>query len=206
MLISREKFRAWVGKIAGMDVHRIEAGAAQYPARLRERLGAAAPSALTALGNLGLLALPKTALFCSARCPGDAVLRAHDQAARWCDEDRCVISGFHSPVEKECLRILLRGDAPVILCPARGLLQRLPAPWAIAVASGRMLILSFCNEDERRVTTALSARRNELVAALADEVCMVHAAFGGNLESLAPRLRAWGIRLDSPQLQAAAHD
>ena len=63
--------------------------------------------------------------------------------------------GFHSPVEKECLRILLRGDAPVILCPARGLLQRLPAPWAIAVTGGRMLILSVCNDDERRVTTAL---------------------------------------------------
>ena len=189
-----------------MDVHQIEAGAAQYPARLRERLGADAPPALTALGNLGLLALPKTALFCSARCPGDAVLRAHDQAARWCDEDRCVISGFHSPVEKECLRTLLRGDAPVILCPARGLLQRLPAPWAIAVASGRMLILSFCTGDERRVTTALSARRNELVAALADEVCIVHAAVGGHLETLTHRLRAWGVRLNSPQLQPSAHD
>ena len=72
-----------------------------YPARLRERLGAGAPPKLFALGNLDLLALPKTALFCSTRCPGEAVLRAHDQAARWCDEDRCVISGFHSPVEKE---------------------------------------------------------------------------------------------------------
>lgn len=184
----------------------LKSSASDYPTRLRERLGADAPPELSALGNLDLLALPKTALFCSARCPGDAVLRAHDQAARWCDEGRCVISGFHSPVEKECLRILLRGDAPVILCPARGLLQRLPAPWAIAVASGRMLILSFCDDDERRVTTVLSTRRNELVAALADEVCIVHAAVGGNLESLAHRLRAWGIRLDSPQLQPAAHD
>jgi predicted Rossmann fold nucleotide-binding protein DprA/Smf involved in DNA uptake len=83
-----------------MDVHQIEAVAAEYPARLRGRLGADAPPKLTVLGNLDLLALPKTALFCSARCPGDAILRSYDQAARCCDTGRCVISGFHSPVEK----------------------------------------------------------------------------------------------------------
>ena len=43
---------------------------ARYPARLLERLGDPAPVQLSALGNLDLLALPKTALFCSARCPG----------------------------------------------------------------------------------------------------------------------------------------
>ena len=77
----------------------------RYPARLRERLGDAAPALLSALGNLDLLALPKAALFCSARCPGDAIVRTYDQAARWRDADRCVISGFHSPIEKECLSI-----------------------------------------------------------------------------------------------------
>jgi hypothetical protein len=60
------------------------------------------------------------ALFCSARCPGRAILAAHDQAALWRDEGRCVVGGFHSPVEEECLRILLRGRQPVIVCPARG--------------------------------------------------------------------------------------
>ena len=42
----------------------------RYLARLRERLVEDAPPELTALGNLDLLALRKTALFCSARCPG----------------------------------------------------------------------------------------------------------------------------------------
>ena len=79
----------------------LNAADACYPALLRDRLGANAPSQLTALGNLGLLALRKTALFCSARCPGSAILAAYDQAARWRDERRCIISGFHSPVEKE---------------------------------------------------------------------------------------------------------
>ena len=103
---------------------------ARYPARLRERLGQSAPPYLTAVGNLDLLDLPKTALFCSAHSPGHIILAAHDQAARWRDAGRCVISGFHSPVEKECLRILLRGRQPIIFCIARGLDgMRLPAEW-----------------------------------------------------------------------------
>ena len=60
-------------------------GDARYPARLLERLGANATGHLSVPGNLDLLALPKTALFCSARCPGNAILRAYDQAAKWRD-------------------------------------------------------------------------------------------------------------------------
>ena len=172
-----------------------------FPSHLQSRLGDEAPTQLSALGNLDLLALPKTALFCSARCPGKVILTTYDQASRWRDAGRCVISGFHSPVEKECLKILLRGDTPVILCPARGLLDRLPAPWAIAVACGRMLILSCFSKTDRRVTAGLAARRNEFVAALADEVFIPHATAGGHLEKLIPRLRTWRIPVHSSQPQ-----
>lgn len=80
------------------SAHVLRKGIVGYPAILSERLGTAAPATLSALGNLDLLSLPKTALFCSARCPGSAILAAYDQAARWRDEGRCIISGFHSPV------------------------------------------------------------------------------------------------------------
>jgi predicted Rossmann fold nucleotide-binding protein DprA/Smf involved in DNA uptake len=165
----------------------------RYPARLRERLGAAAPPYLTALGNLALLALPKTALFCSARCPGKVILTTYDQAAKWRDAIRCVISGFHSPVEKECLRILLRGSQPIIICPARALPQRVPPDWKKPLTSDRLLILSAFTATANRITAELAARRNEFVAALADEVFIAHATAGGNLETLARRLTAWGI-------------
>jgi len=182
-----------------MDVHQIAAVAPGYPARLRERLGADAPSALTALGNLELLTLTKTALFCSARCPGSEILPTYDQAAKWRDAGRCVISGFHSPVEKECLQILLRGDAPVILCPARGMLGRLPAQWAIVAASGRMLLLSCFPNATRRVTTELAARRNDFVAALADEVYIAHATASGQVAAMINRVRSWGTPIHPPQ-------
>jgi predicted Rossmann fold nucleotide-binding protein DprA/Smf involved in DNA uptake len=165
----------------------------RYPARLAQRLGVDAPALLSVLGNLDFLALPKTALFCSAKCPGSVIPPTYDQAAQWRDAGRCVISGFHSPVERECLQILLRGDAPVILCPARGMLERFPAQWDIASSGGQMLILSCFPEHERRVTTELAARRNELVAALADEVFIAHATAGGQLEALTRLLGAWGV-------------
>jgi hypothetical protein len=44
----------------------ISPGAARWPRLLTERLGEAAPPKLWTLGNLDLLTLPKTALFCSA--------------------------------------------------------------------------------------------------------------------------------------------
>jgi predicted Rossmann fold nucleotide-binding protein DprA/Smf involved in DNA uptake len=171
---------------------------AAWPRLLAARLGDAAPQKLSAQGNLDLLALPKTALFCSAQCPGSVILPTYDQAAKWRDTGRCVISGFHSPVERECLQILLRGDAPVILCPARGMLLRLPAQWAITVASGRMLILSAFAATANRVTAELAARRNDFVAALADEVFIAHITAGGQLEGLARRLQVQGIPIIGP--------
>jgi len=163
----------------------MEPGDVRWPRLLAERLGAHAPPRLTALGNLDLLALPKTALFCSARCPGDAILRAYDQAARWRDAGRCVISGFHSPVEKECLRILLRGPQPIIICPARALPKRMPAEWKWPLADGRLLVLSCFTATHRRATTKLAARRNQVVAALADGVWFAHITPGGQMQRLA---------------------
>jgi predicted Rossmann fold nucleotide-binding protein DprA/Smf involved in DNA uptake len=143
---------------------------------------------LTALGNLGLLTLPKTALFCSARCPGHVILTTYDQAVRWRDTGRCVISGFHSPVEKECLAILLRGSQPIIICPARALPRRVSPDWEKPLAAGRLLVLSAFAATANRVTAELAAHRNEFVAALADEVFIAHATAGGQLDSLNARL------------------
>jgi predicted Rossmann fold nucleotide-binding protein DprA/Smf involved in DNA uptake len=164
-----------------------------YPARLRERLGEDAPPELTTIGNLDLITLPKTALFCSARCPGKVILTTYDQAANWRDTGRCIISGFHSAVEKECLQILLRGSQPIIICPARALPQRVPSELKKPLAAGRLLILSAFTATAKRVTAELAALRNEFVAALADDVFIAHATVGGRLETLTRRLRAWGI-------------
>lgn len=177
-----------------MTVLALHAADARYPERLRERLWHSAPLKITALGNLDLLPLPKTALFCSARCPGNVILAAHDQAARWRDEGRCVISGFHSPVEKECLRILLRGRQPVIVCPARGLEgMRLPPGLKQPLNEGRLLVLSPFPASEKRATKDLAMARNQFAAALADEVVFAHITPGGHLDQLSQLIAGWGV-------------
>ena len=157
-----------------------------YPSVLLERLGDKAPASLTAQGNLDLLALPKTALFCSSRCPGSAILAAYDQATQWRDQGHCVISGFHSSVEEECLRILLRGKQPIIICLARSLYSKTPPEWKKPLADNRLLILSGFTES--RPTAKLGERRNEIVAALADEHYFAHITPGGHAERLATQL------------------
>ncbi len=162
-----------------------------WPRQLLPRLGADAPRELSSLGAQALLASPLTALFCSACCPGEAILRAYDQAAHWRDTGRAVIGGFHSPMEHECLRILLRGPQPVIICPARGLPKRLAPELHAPLAAGRLLLLTPFPESERRVTRELAERRNLVVAALAAEVWFAHIAPGGQMDHLAQRVAAW---------------
>ena len=54
-----------------------------------------------------------------------------------------LIGGFHSPMEKECLDLLLRGSRPIIICPARSIdRMRIPKPWKAPLADGRLLVMS----------------------------------------------------------------
>src|SRR5579883_2639216 len=95
--------------------------AAEYPAQLLGVLGEHAPIRCLTLGNRKTLTQPLLALFCSERCPGDLIIKASDAATALRDAGVPVVSGFHSPVERECLRILLRGTQPVVICPARSI-------------------------------------------------------------------------------------
>ncbi len=172
----------------------VERNSKSYPNLLVKRLGQDMPVKLWAIGRLDLIDIPKTALFCSNRCPGDAILKAMDQAQKWRDQGRCIISGFHSPIEKECLKILLRGRQPIIICPARSIeTMRIPKYWKPAIEERRLLVLSPFPAVERRMTAALADQRNQMVAALADEVYIAHAASEGRISKLISQIEGWAI-------------
>jgi predicted Rossmann fold nucleotide-binding protein DprA/Smf involved in DNA uptake len=165
-----------------------------WPRQLDGRLKSAAPSGLWFIGNAKILAEPKIGLFCSVRCPGEVIVGAHSTVRKLRDEGVTVISGFHSPVEKECLRILLEGKQPIIVCPARTIgKMRIPSKWQPPLDDGRLLILSRFERSPRRADTSSARRRNELVAALSDEVLIVHAKAGGNTERISELVDRWGI-------------
>jgi hypothetical protein len=68
--------------------------------------------------------------------------------------------------------------------------MRLLPAWKKPFSDGRLLILSRFAEHNRRVTASLAVRRNEFVAALADEVWFAHIAPGGEMQRLAHKIAA----------------
>ncbi len=145
-------------------------------------------SRLHTIGAPQLLNLNHTALFCSVRCPGDLILKTYDLARLLRDAGTPVIAGFQSPMEKDCLEILLRGRQPVVICPARGVgRMRIPRAWRGPIAESRLLIVSPFDDTQRRATAKLARARNEFVARLARALLFIHAAPGGKIEELAKR-------------------
>lgn len=151
----------------------------QYlPARLISLLGGAFPQ-ITFAGNLDILLkneAPITGLFCSRNCPGSLILPAFDHVSALRDQGMTVVSGFHSEMEQECLKILLRGTQPIIVCPARSInAMRIPADWKGPFADNRMLILSPFDKSRIRPTAKLATYRNKFISSLADENFVIHA-------------------------------
>ena len=171
-----------------------------YPAQLKGYLKTDAPETIWTRGNTALLADREThlhgdlwALFCSSRCPGQIILKSHELAQQFRASGVPTIGGYHSPVEKECLRVLLRGSQPIILCPARSIENmRLNPAWKEALAEGHLLLLSIFDGKHRRSTAALASQRNAFVAALADKICIAHASEGSKTLQFAQQISEWG--------------
>jgi hypothetical protein len=80
------------------------------------------------------------------------------------------------------------------ICLARSLEKiRIPAEWRGGLDTGRLLLLSPFEKRPRRPTVESSHQRNELVAALADEVLIIHAEPNGSVARISQLLDRWKI-------------
>lgn len=166
--------------------------APEYPPSLVRHLGNMAPESITGLGNIDILHHKKLSLFCSVKCPGALILQTYDLAQNFRQLGVTVISGFHSPMEQECLKILLRGTQPVIVCPARSIYgMRLKNEFKQPLADGRLLLLSSFSKDKCRVTTETAINRNRFAAAIADSIFVAHAGYGSKMEQLCREILSW---------------
>jgi predicted Rossmann fold nucleotide-binding protein DprA/Smf involved in DNA uptake len=185
-----------------MAVKSIDQSDGRYPSALGSHLGDQAPECIFALGDLDILRQKTLALFCSVKCPGDLILQNYDLARQLRDAGIVVVSGFHSPMEKECLSLLLKGKQPVIWCPAKRLpANRLPKEYAAPISDGRLLMLSPFGERIKRARQDIARFRNEFVAALADQVFVAYAAPGGKIETFCKKVLGWSkplLTFDSP--------
>src|ERR1700704_5608619 len=136
-----------------------------YPPALHIYLDNRAPAIITARGNLEILLnktpAPLVALFGSVQCSSAIILQTYELARTLRDAGVTVISGFHAPLEKECVNVLLDGPSPVIICPTRSIERlRLPAGWKAALSQGRFLLLSLFAEPQRHATAGRAQVRN----------------------------------------------
>ena len=154
-----------------------------YPVALRDKKARSLFPQIRAIGNFAILERPLLGFFCSVKCPGDLILRTYDLARALRDAGVPVVSGFHSPIEKDCLDLLLRGSQPVVICPARSI-QNMHFGKSLKanIEKGRVLLLSPLEETVKRPTAQTSQRRNQFVGALAAAVFVAYADPGGKTE------------------------
>ena len=136
------------------------------------------------IGNPELLKLSKTAFLCSRKVPASIVLKCYDWAIAQREAGNCVISGFHSQLEKDVLHYLLKGQQPIILVLARGLKKKVELEFEQPLNDGRMLIISPFESSVTRASEVTAATRNKLMIELGDELYIGHASAGGSLDKL----------------------
>ena len=142
-------------------------------------------------GNKDIINNYKTAFLCSRKCPADIILKSLDWAKSKKDKGECVISCFHSRIEKDVFDILIKGTQPLILVLARGMKKRWPKEIKKAMEQKRLLVISPFDETITHITQETANKRNEIMVDIADEVFLAYATKDGNLDEL---LKGKGIK------------
>ena len=140
---------------------------------LAPRIAADLAARLIGIGNLALLAEPLLGFIASRQCPGQVFIETLERVPPWAKAGRVLVSGFHSPLEQQVLRSLLRRQGRAVKVLARHLPPdrdyRPTTEEREPLAQGRLLILSASPVTENRTTRASALARNGLVITLSDE-------------------------------------
>lgn len=123
------------------------------------------------IGNTELLQKRKIGFLASRKIATLSVLPTLDWATEISQrEEMAVVSGFHSQMEKEVLKILLRGKCGIIVILARGMYRQVPKCYEKALQQNRLLILSYEKDNVTRISEQTAHKRNKQVISLSDEM------------------------------------
>ena len=159
------------------------------PAQCAQRVGPEFAARIVGAGETALLDEPLLGLIASRECPGKVLLEALDRVPEWVKAGRVIVSGFHSPLEQQVLRSLLRRNGRAVKVLARGFGDkggnyRPTAEEREPLANGCMLVISAFAPSVARTTRETALARNRLVLALAAEIVVPHVAAGSPLAAL----------------------
>lgn len=115
--------------------------------------------------------MQKVGFLASRKISTLSVLPALDWAMKVSKQrDIAIVSGFHSLMERNVLKLLLQGQCGIIIVLARGMYRKLPKQYEEAMNQNRLLIISYEKETITRASETTAHNRNERVRELADEM------------------------------------
>jgi len=143
---------------------------------------------LSYFGNKNILKKHKTTFLCSRKCPSYIIIKSLDWARDKKNDEDCIISGFHSRIEKDVFNILMKGKQPIILVLARGMKKHWPAEIKKAIEEERLLVISPFDKDIKYITQKTANIRNELMTKIAEEIFIAYYTPNGNLHELVRKI------------------
>ena len=122
-------------------------------------------------GNKDLLKMRKVGFLASRKISTLSILPTLDWALKISKQkDIVIVSGFHSKMERDVLKILFQGECGIIVVLARGMYRKLPKQYEEAMLQNRLLIISYEKESVTRVSEATAHKRNDYVREIVDEM------------------------------------
>ena len=149
---------------------------------------------LSYFGNKNIIKNQKTAFLCSRKCPSDIIIKSLDWARDKKNDGDCIISGFHSRIEKDVFNILMKGKQPIILVLARGMKEHWPIEIKKAIEEERLLVISPFDKNIKYITQETANIRNELMTKIADEIFIAYYTPNGNLHELVRKIKGKKIK------------
>lgn len=151
------------------------------------------------LGNKEILKNYKVGILCSRKVPADIILKTYDWAIEQRDKGVCIISGFHSKIEKDVFEILTKGKQPMILVLARCMKKRWDEKILKALNDNRLLIVSPFNSNTKRIIKESSLIRNNYILSKSDKIFIPYISPSGMISQIVKPFQHKIISLNNSQ-------
>ena len=133
-------------------------------------------------GNEALMQRRKTAFACSRKTPGKLEYLVGKWLLGLSAERDCIMCGNQSPMEQAVFSVLLQRKIPTILVLAEAMHDGWNGDVENALAEGRLLIITHCDQSVHNVTARSAFDRNILMFSLAAKIVIGYYTKGGKLE------------------------
>jgi predicted Rossmann fold nucleotide-binding protein DprA/Smf involved in DNA uptake len=145
------------------------------------------PPKLWSVGDPAILNRRFLGIISARQIDSDLALRSSQLLKQLVSlEDVAFISGWHSPLEEEALRVLSTNSMQIVFCVSKALNRFIPSLQVKnEINDGRVLLLTHCSPKAKRITRDASLRRTQLVIGLAAAVLVLSAPEGSASSQLA---------------------